>query len=155
MWKGWCMMQFHTVKLCFLCWLSPEIKRCIYLFCYVFLIGFQLCDIIAVTWPFQKDFHLVPNLCWLLKSAEKNDFQPVTYWHTWSRLNCPFETCSDLLLQGQLWSICLDVAWKLILKTFYFWFQAPTKYGIKVSWPNKLSIFIFIPYTKSPPLFYT
>ena len=27
---------------------------------------------------------------------------------------------------------------------FLFWFQASTKYGIKVSCPNKLSLFVFI-----------
>ena len=31
---------------------------------------------------------------------------------------------------------------------FLFWFQALTKYGIKVSRPNELSIFIFMPLQK-------
>ena len=31
---------------------------------------------------------------------------------------------------------------------FLFWFEVPTKYGIRVSWPNKLSILISMPLHK-------
>ena len=41
------------------------------------LTGFQICDLIAVTWPFQKNVSFFLNFCGILKSAEKTTSQPV------------------------------------------------------------------------------
>ena len=43
-------------------------------FCYVFLTRFQICDIIAVTHPFQKDLSFSPQFMLTFKVSRKNDF---------------------------------------------------------------------------------
>ena len=142
-----------VAKLC-LCWLSPEVKRCICVFCYnIFLIRFHICNLIAVTQPFKKTFHFSPIYADFWSQQKNIIFQPLGADYV-----APFEACSGTFLWGQLWSISLDVACKKFQKIIIlFWFQTLKKYGIKVSWPNKLSIFIFMTLHKifSLPLFYT
>ena len=87
-------------------------------------------------WNFVSNFKV---------NRKKMTFQRVRYSCSTSQLHCPFWNWLQYVSLGGIMKYLHEKKLKII---FLFWFQAPTKYGIKVSWPNTLNIFIFMPVNK-------